>query len=189
MPPTHLTLMLLLALAAHAHRSPYNTSSQRQLGAINVHLVMHTHNDVGWRLNVDTYFYGSAPQTQRASVRKILHAVVHALAWNPDRKFSYVESAFFERFWDELDERTAELVRGLVASGQLEFVNGAMSMHDEACTSYADMIDNTAAGHRLLKSNFGATPRATWSIDREWCTSRERFKLIASLLSGRRASM
>ena len=85
-------------------------------------------DDVGWLKNPDEYFYGSQQMIQRASVRKILNAVVKDLAWNPDRRFSYVEGAFFERYWDELDTRTADLVRSHVASGQLEFINGGWSM-------------------------------------------------------------
>ena len=83
---------------------------------------------MGWLKNPDEYFYGSQQTIQRASVRKILNAVVKDLAWNPDRRFSYVEVAFFERYWDELDTRTADLVRSHVASGQLEFINGGWSM-------------------------------------------------------------
>lgn len=42
-----------------------------------------------------------------------------------------IEQAFFQRWWDELDTRTADLVRQVVARGQLEFINGGWSMHDE----------------------------------------------------------
>jgi len=127
--------------------------------------VPHTHDDVGWLKNVDEYFYGARPEIQRAGVRKILNSVFKELAWNPDRRFIYVESAFFERWWDEVDTRTADVVRGLVASGQLEFINGAWSMADEACTSFADAINNAEGGHRMLKDAFNATPRTTWQID------------------------
>jgi alpha-mannosidase len=151
--------------AAPPRRMHYNTTASRKRGALNVHFVPHTHNDVGWLKTVDQYFYGSHQTIARGAVRKILTAIVHELTWNPDRKFTYVESAFFQRWWDEADERTAATVRALVASGQLSFANGGWSMHDEACGSFADMIDNTALGHRFLKSEFNVTPRATWQID------------------------
>lgn len=32
---------------------------------LNVHLVPHTHNDVGWLKNVDQYFYGGQFDTQQ----------------------------------------------------------------------------------------------------------------------------
>ena len=98
-------------------------------------------------------------------MQNILNAVIKELAWNPARRFIYVEMAFFSRWWDEADARTAELVQGLVASGQLEFINGGYSMHDEANPLFVDMIENTALGHRFLLNNFNATPRTTWQVD------------------------
>ena len=124
--------LLAAAAAAAAHRPAYNTSSRRSgaPGVVNLHLVPHTHDDVGWLKTVDQYYYGADASIQRAGVRKILNAVFKELMWNPDRRFIYVESAFFERWWDECDERTAEVVKTLVASGQLEFINGGASMAD-----------------------------------------------------------
>ncbi len=124
-----------------------------------------TTDDVGWLKTVDQYFYGSKNTIQRAGVQHILNAVIKELAWNPDRRFIYVEQAFFQRYWDEIDEPTAALVRGLVAGGQLEFLNGGWSMHDEAAPGFVDMVDQTTLGHRLLKSQFNVTPKTTWQID------------------------
>jgi hypothetical protein len=42
---------------------------------------------------------------------------------------------------------------------------GGWSMHDEANPGFADMIDQTTLGHRLLKQQFGIQPRTTWQID------------------------
>jgi len=38
-------------------------------------------------------------------------------------------------------------------------------MHDEACPTYLDMLDNTALGARLIFDSFRVSPRTTWSID------------------------
>ena len=38
-------------------------------------------------------------------------------------------------------------------------------MHDEAAPGFADMIDQTSLGHRLLLAQFNVTPRASWQID------------------------
>lgn len=58
-----------------------------------------------------------------------------------------------------------QVVRGLVKSGQLQFINGGWSMHDEACTHYVSMIENTAFGHRFLKEEFDYVPTVGWQID------------------------
>ena len=38
-------------------------------------------------------------------------------------------------------------------------------MHDEACTHFVSMVDQTTLGHRFLLSEFGYVPRAGWQID------------------------
>ena len=99
---------------------------------LTVHLVPHTHDDVGWLKTLDQYFSGSNNSIQHAGVRTILDSVVRALERNSARTFTYVEQAFFQRWWRELDEATRDTVRGLVARGQLAFANGGWCMHDEA---------------------------------------------------------
>ena len=37
-------------------------------------------------------------------------------------------------------------------------------MHDEACPGFADMVDQTTLGHRMLLQEFNVTPRTTWQI-------------------------
>jgi alpha-mannosidase len=38
-------------------------------------------------------------------------------------------------------------------------------MHDEACSHYVSMVDQTTLGHRFLLSELGYVPRAGWQID------------------------
>jgi len=72
---------------------------------------------------------------------------------------------FFKMWWDEQGEDMKELTRGLVNRGQLELINGGWSMHDEACPTYEDMIDNMMVGHNFILQEFGIKPRIGWSID------------------------
>jgi len=44
-----------------------------------VHLVAHTHDDVGWLKTVDEYFTGSDENNQQAEVNLILSEVVEGL--------------------------------------------------------------------------------------------------------------
>ena len=87
-------------------------------GMINVHLVPHTHNDVGWLKTVDQYYYGSRNDIQRAGVQYIIDSVVDALLKDPERRFIYVESAFFWRWWGEQSEKKQGVVKNLVEEGR-----------------------------------------------------------------------
>lgn len=114
---------------------------------------------------MDQYYYGANNSIQHANVNSILSATISALLEDPNRKFSEVEQAFFARWWAEQPPAKQAAVQGLVASGQLEFINGGWSMHDEACPTFVDMLDNTALGQRLIFESFGVVPKTTWQID------------------------
>ncbi|KAE8723377.1 Alpha-mannosidase [Hibiscus syriacus] len=162
-------VLLLGVLCAESKYMVYNTSAGIDAGKINVHLVPHTHDDVGWLKTVDQYYVGSNNSIQGACVQNVLDSLVPALLADKNRKFIYVEQArvyaFFQRWWRDQSEQTQSIVKKLVSSGQLEFINGGMCMHDEAVPHYIDMIDQTTLGHRFLKEEFGITPRIGWQID------------------------
>jgi lysosomal alpha-mannosidase len=54
---------------------------------------------------------------QHAGVQYILDSIVLALDENPDRRFIYVEMAFFSRWWLQQTDETHDKVRGLVNAG------------------------------------------------------------------------
>jgi lysosomal alpha-mannosidase len=56
-----------------------------------------------------------------------LDSVIKELQADPQRKFIYVEIAFFSRWWEEQNEGTKQIVRDLVSEGRLEFINGGKS--------------------------------------------------------------
>ncbi|XP_062105325.1 alpha-mannosidase At3g26720-like isoform X2 [Humulus lupulus] len=166
---TKLFLVTLLGvvalLGAKSEYIEYNTSSRIVPNKINVHLVPHSHDDVGWLKTVDQYFVGANNSIRGACVQNVLDSVISALLEEKNRKYIYVEMAFFQRWWRQQSKSTKIKVKELVNTGQLEFINGGMCMHDEATPHYIDLIDQTTLGHRFIKSEFGQTPRVGWQID------------------------
>lgn len=51
--------------------------------------------------------------------------MVEELWKDPERRFVYVEMAYFWRWWNEQDDNIKDIVRVLVNEGRLEFVIGA----------------------------------------------------------------
>ena len=143
----------------------HNTHAAPRKGVLNVHIVPHTHDDLGWRKTVDQYYTGQNNSIQHAAVRYILDSVVRSLAEDPERKFVYAEQGFFQRWWAQQTAEVQALTRRLVRAGQLQFINGGWCMHDEAAPHYIDMIDQTTLGHRLLLEQFNVTPTIGWQID------------------------
>jgi hypothetical protein len=87
---------------------------------------------------------------------------MYSLLDDPRRKFCEVEMKFFSMWWDNQDHDMKMKVRKLIADGQLELINGGWSMHDEACPTYDDMINNMMIGHEFILREFGVKPRIGW---------------------------
>ncbi|AWP05172.1 putative lysosomal alpha-mannosidase [Scophthalmus maximus] len=149
---------------------------------LNVHLVPHTHDDVGWLKTVDQYFYGDRNDIQHAGVQYILDSVVDQLLKNPDRRFIYVETAFFYRWWKRQSSGEQQTVKQLVNEGRLEFVNGGWCMSDEATTHYSAVVDQMTMGLRFLNETFGpcGRPRVAWHID-PFGHAREHASMFAQM--------
>eukprot|EP00392_Amoebophrya_sp_AT5.2_P015880 g16103.t1 len=123
-------------VVAHASGSAVNV--------INVHIVPHTHDDVGWLKNVNQY---------------LLHEN------NTIQDAGYVEQAFFQRWYANQPEEKRQKLKSLVRQKKWRFLNGGWVMHDEACAHFLDMIDQTSLGHSFLLKEFGVRPRVGWQLD------------------------
>lgn len=77
-----------------------------------------------------------------------MDSVVDELIHDPNKKFIYVETAFFWKWWLEQTDDLRHQVKQLVANGQLEFIGGAWVMNDEATTHYQSTIDQFTWGLR-----------------------------------------
>lgn len=124
---------------------------------IEVFIVAHTHDDVGWIISVDQYYL--------RQVQFILDSCIQQLLDNPERKFTYVEVAYFERWWSEISEQKKNLVRQLYKRGQLEFNLGGVTMNDEATTTSFEEVNQMTEGAAFLMRELGAIPQSAWHID------------------------
>jgi len=132
---------------------------------LDVHIVPHTHDDVGWLKTVEEYFTGAKPGNARANVALILDTVINELQKDPKRTFTYVEMKFFSMWYNEQDQKTKQIVKDLIKKGQLEITMGGWSATDEACPTYEDIILNMHMGHDFLWNEFRVKPRIGWMID------------------------
>lgn len=90
----------------HVHQPNPNVKDYKTGGPLTIHVVPHSHDDVGWLKTVDQYFDGSRRDIQWTNVRVELSTVIDALMDNPKRKFSEVEMKFFKMWWDVQNETT-----------------------------------------------------------------------------------
>jgi lysosomal alpha-mannosidase len=63
-------------------------------------------------------------------------------------RFIQVETAFLWQWWQKQGNETQKDLIDLVNNGQLEIVNGAWTMNDEATTNYQSIIDQFTYGLR-----------------------------------------
>eukprot|EP00934_Nitzschia_sp_Nitz4_P002969 Nitzschia sp. Nitz4//scaffold272_size25479//12374//15946//NITZ4_008309-RA/size25479-snap-gene-0.1-mRNA-1//-1//CDS//3329545225//2959//frame0 len=149
----------------HLERPTKLNAIMDQPRTLNVHVVPHTHDDVGWLKTVEQYYFGQNMTIQHACVKDILDTVVSSLLENPSRTFTYVEIKFFSMWWNRQTDAVKDDVRYLVANKQLSFANGGWCMHDEAATHYIGMIDQTTLGHQFLSRELGVIPKVGWQLD------------------------
>ncbi|CAH1405830.1 unnamed protein product [Nezara viridula] len=145
----------------------YESCPKGRLDKINLHIVPHTHNDVGWLKTYDQYYYGSRTNIQSAGVQYIIDSVVQELLKDPTKRFIYVETSYLYKWWKEQDDIMKQQVRQLVNSGRLEIIGGGWCMNDEAAAHYHSIIDQMTWGFRLLDEMLGecARPKIGWQID------------------------
>ncbi|XP_017057354.2 lysosomal alpha-mannosidase [Drosophila ficusphila] len=183
----YLGIVLCVALLAIQAKSTqavcgYESCHPTKSNMINIHLVPHSHDDVGWLKTVDQYYYGHRNNIQHAGVQYIIDTVISELIKNSDRRFIQVETSFFSKWWDEQSETVRSIVKKLVNEGRLQFTNGAWSMNDEAAVNYQSVIDQFTVGLKFLDDTFGVCgrPKVGWQID-PFGHSREQASLYAQM--------
>ncbi|KAJ8951627.1 hypothetical protein NQ318_012297 [Aromia moschata] len=177
-----ITLLIVLLIAAIDGKPLEFTDDEPACGydacptvdhdKISVHIVAHSHDDVGWLYTVDEYYYNK--------VQFIISSVVSALQDHPERRYIQVETAFFYMWWKLQSDLVKSQVKQLINEGRLEVINGAWSMNDEAATHYQSVIDQYTLGLKFLQDNLGkcARPKVSWQVD-PFGHSREQASLLS----------
>lgn len=129
---------------------------------IKVHIVPHTHNDLGWGNTVEEYYNGGI---NGYCTKCILDSMVEILSENESRTYTFSESAYFEMWYSKQSQETRQKVKGFIKSGRLEFINGGWSMSDEATPRRESLLENFRLGTEFLYREFGVIPRTSWQID------------------------
>ena len=126
---------------------------------INIHLIGHSHDDTGWLVTVDQYYIDI--------IQWIFYSMIPSLQLNPLRKFTYVEMAFFWRWWINQDVTTKNIIKKLLDSKQLELNLQGWCMNDEAAPTMSQEIRQMTDGAQFSLYNFGENARAKvgWHID------------------------
>ncbi|XP_026322545.1 lysosomal alpha-mannosidase-like [Hyposmocoma kahamanoa] len=151
-------------------------------GALNVHLIAHSHMDAGWVKTFDEYYYGSRTGVSTANVQLIFHSVLSELLHDKRRKFTFSETAYFWRWWKEQRPGTRSTFRSLVQDGRIEFAGGGWTQNDEATLGYGQIIDLFTWGLRKINDTLGpcGKPKAAWQID-TYGHTREQVSLLAQM--------
>ncbi|CAG4967828.1 unnamed protein product [Colias eurytheme] len=160
----------------------YKQCPQTRDGALNVHIIAHSHMDAGWVKTFDEYYYGTKTTISTANVQLIYHSVLSELLHDKRRKFTFSETAYFWRWWKEQRAATRSTFKSLVVEGRVQFAGGGWVQADEATTHYIQLIDQYTWGLRKINDTLGpcGKPKAAWQID-TYGHTREHTSLLAQM--------
>ena len=108
---------------------------------------------------------------QRYNITNVVNVLINDIDMTYKRqqgvlkKFTLVEMAFFQMWWNEQNDTMKLNVKKLVKDKRLQFVNAGISMSDEADVHYEDFINNMKAGHDFLFKELQYKPTVGWQID------------------------
>ncbi|GFN96295.1 alpha-mannosidase [Plakobranchus ocellatus] len=178
----------IMSMRNHADGTcSYDTCPKVKEGVFNVHLVPHSHIDVGWLKSVDEYYTGKGDgdygnTLYAGCVQCILNSTIQELIKNPERTFIFAEMKYFARFWEESSQQLRDTILQLIRERRLEIVNGGWVMSDAGITMYNDIIDQHTLGFDFIREHLGACAqtRTGWHVD-QFGHSSEHASIFAQM--------
>ena len=96
------------------------------------------------------------------TLTNIFDSVVETLSANPRARYTQGDIYLFSLWYEQISETKKDKVKALVETGQLNFVNGGWVSHDEACTTYDDILANMLMGADYIYKAFGVETYTGW---------------------------
>ncbi|CAG4969461.1 unnamed protein product [Colias eurytheme] len=155
-------------------------------GKLNVHIVPHTHAELGYSKTFYDHFTGHDDfyMTSKINMKRILDATISELWAKETRKFtlSGSELPYFFYWWARRDGTVRRMVYQLLRQGRLIIVGGSWGMPDEGSTSYQSVIDSYTYTLRKINRTFlnCGRPLVAWQAD-TFGHSREYASLVAQM--------
>ncbi|KAJ1811966.1 mannosyl-oligosaccharide 1,3-1,6-alpha-mannosidase activity protein, partial [Coemansia sp. RSA 2598] len=136
---------------------------------LTLHLVPHSHSDIGWNLSFEGYYH--------SVVRDVLRRVSRELWKDPRRRFTWGDLAFLDLWMAQEGTENSGLkaegkeltwshvLRALVQRGQMDIVGGTYVSPDEGLTTWWAHNTIVDTGHRTLDKLLGTNTSVAWQID------------------------
>ena len=116
--------------------------------ALEVFIVPHSHNDVGWLKTVDQYY--------ESKTRDILNNLYDILQSDPVMKFCWAESAYLSMWLTEYPEKK-QGIKKLINEGRLEIIGGGWTQNDEAMPDFELVVRQMEDGYNFLRKELNIT--------------------------------
>ena len=125
--------------------------------SIQVFLVPHSHDDVGWLKTVDQYYL--------TETRNVLNNMYEILNSDPEIKFNWAESAYLNMWITEYPEKKQRF-KELIAEGRVEIIGGGWTQNDEANPDFELVVRQMEDGYNFLRKELNVTKiKSGWQID------------------------
>ncbi|KAM3955078.1 lysosomal alpha-mannosidase [Aphomia sociella] len=152
----------------------YESCPRIKQNMINVHIVPHTHGELGYTRTFYQHYTGNDDFYDKSQInmRRILDYTITELWANEKRKFTLSDMPYFFHWWSNRDGTaplTFSTAYGLriAATRASALRGGGWSMSDEATTSYHAIIDHFTYNLRKINATFLSCgrPLVTWQAD------------------------